>query len=264
MRELRDGYRSHLTGQPVPQPELPIQYADFAAWQRQWLQGERLEAELLYWRRQLAAAPMQLDLPFDRPRQAVPSSRGGRRTRALGRSLTGALSRLAERQGATLFMTLLAAFQALLARYTGQERIVVGSPVAGRNRAEIEGLIGFFVNSLVLPADLTGDPTFAQILDRVRGMALDAYTFQELPFEKLVEALQPERDRSRSPLFQVMFALESDAGPAAEASLSVSPFPASTATSAFTNSCTSAQASGPAVRENPERTGRLPRTGQTR
>ncbi|HVG06916.1 MAG TPA: amino acid adenylation domain-containing protein [Thermoanaerobaculia bacterium] len=232
-RELRELYAAFAAGRPSPLPELPLQYADFAVWQRRSLDGRATAALVDRWRERFGTELPVLSLPTERPRPPVQTNPGAYRALALPPELSAESRRLARRSGATLFMTLLAAFQALLARYTGQERIVVGSPVAGRDRAEIEGLIGFFVNSLVLPADLTGDPTFAQILDRVRGMALDAYAFRELPFDKLVEALQPERDRSRSPLFQVMFALESDAGPAAEAPLAVSPFPASTATSQF-------------------------------
>ena len=198
-------YHSFSTGQPSPLPELPIQYADFAHWQRQWLQGEVLEAQLSYWKKQLAGAPPSLELPTDRPRPAVQTFHGARQSLVLPKSLTEALKGLSRREGVTLFMTLLAAFKVLLCRYTGQEDIVVGTPIAGRNRAEIEPLIGFFINTLVLRTDLSGDPSFRELLRRVREVALGAYDHQELPFEKLVEELQPERDLSRTPLFQVFF-----------------------------------------------------------
>jgi amino acid adenylation domain-containing protein len=204
-KEIGSLYYSFSTGQPSALPELPIQYADFAHWQRQWLQGEVLEAQLSYWRKQLVGAPPALELPTDRPRPAVQTFQGARQSIVLPKSLTEALKGLSRQEGATLFMTLLAAFKILLSRYTGQQDIVVGSPIAGRNRAEIEGLIGFFINTLVLRTDLSGDPSFRELLRRVREVALGAYDHQELPFEKLVEELQPERDLSRTPLFQVFF-----------------------------------------------------------
>jgi len=207
IRELAVFYTAFHTNQPAPLPELPIQYADFAHWQRQWLQGDVLESQLSYWRRQLAEVPV-LDLPTDRPRPGVQSYRGARQNLALSASLTASLEALSQHEGVTLFMTLLAAFQTLLYRYTGQEDIAVGSAIANRNRSELEGLIGFFVNSLVLRVNLAGNPTFRQLLGRVRQVALEAYAHQDLPFEKLVEELQPERDLSRNPLFQVVFALQ--------------------------------------------------------
>ncbi|MCP4661664.1 MAG: amino acid adenylation domain-containing protein, partial [bacterium] len=167
--------------------ELPVQYADFACWQRQWLKGEVLERELAYWKRQLGTAPQRTELPCDRPRPAVQSFRGSSRPAVLPRDLSTALAALARRQGVTLFMTLLAGFQTLLARHTGQDDGSVGSPIAGRNRKEIEGLIGFFVNTLVLRSDLRRDPSFCELLTQVRQVALDAYAHQNLPFERLVE-----------------------------------------------------------------------------
>ncbi|HOR01588.1 MAG TPA: amino acid adenylation domain-containing protein, partial [Anaerolineae bacterium] len=209
LRELGALYAACAAGRPSPLPPLPVQYADYAAWQRERLAGEALEQQLAYWRQQLAGAPPTLDLPTDRPRPATQSFHGAHRAFALPDALAQALSALSRGEGATLFMTLLAAFQALLARYTGEENLCVGSPIAGRNRAEIEGLIGFFVNTLVLRADLSGNPSFRELLRQVRATTLGAYNHQDLPFEMLVDALQPERDLSRTPLVQVMFDLES-------------------------------------------------------
>ncbi|MDQ3942480.1 MAG: condensation domain-containing protein, partial [Actinomycetota bacterium] len=206
-RELAALYEAFSTGEPSPLAELPIQYVDYTVWQRQWLAGEVLDEQLGYWKRQLADVSA-LQLPTDRPRPAVQTHRGARQELMLPGPLTEALKDLSRREGATLFMVLLAAFQALLARYSGQEDIAVGTPIAGRNRAETEGLIGFFVNTLVLRTDLSGDPTFRELLGRVRETTLEAYAHQDLPFEKLVEELEPQRDLSRTPLFQVMFALQ--------------------------------------------------------
>ena len=207
-RELSVLYRAFVKGEPSPLADLPIQYADFAAWQRNWLSGEVLETQLSYWRKQLEGAPAVLNLPTDRPRPARQSYRGARQSIDLSLELTQGLKTLSHREGVTLYMTLLAAFQILLHRYTGQDDIVVGSPIANRNRIEIEGLIGFFVNTLVLRANFTGNPTFTALLAQVRETALDAYAHQDLPFEKLVEELRPERDLSRSPLFQAMFVFQ--------------------------------------------------------
>ena len=209
-REISALYAAFSRGEGSPLPELPVQYADFAAWQRQWMQGEVLEQQLAYWRRALADAP-GLALPMDRPRPALPSYRGGRVTFELDEALTRALKELSRRETATLFMTLLAAFQVLLYRYTGQEDLVVGVPVAGRRRPELETLIGFFVNTLVLRGDLSGDPSFRGYLRRVRERALEAYAHQDVPFEKLVEELVPNRDPSRNPLFQAAFAFHNTA-----------------------------------------------------
>ncbi|MBI3947384.1 MAG: amino acid adenylation domain-containing protein [Armatimonadetes bacterium] len=189
-------------------PELPVQYADYAVWQREWLQGEALEAQLAYWRRQLGGELPALDLPFARPRPGVQSFRGGTCKENLPPALVARLEDLGRREGATLFMVLLAGFQALLSRYTGMEDIVVGTPIAGRSRTELEGILGFFVNTLALRTDLSGDPSFRGLLARVREVSLGAFEHQDLPFEKLVEALHPERDMSRNPLFQVSFALQ--------------------------------------------------------
>ncbi len=214
--ELWTLYEAFLAGLPSPLAELPLQYPDFAAWQRQALDGKTVEALLEEWKRKLGTEAPALRLPTDRPRPAVQTYPGGHRSAQLPAALSQDLHGLSQRSGVTLFMTLLGAFQALLHRYTGQERIVVGSPVAGRNRPELEGLIGFFVNTLVLPGDFSPEPsgglTFRQVLERTRDMALAAYDGQDLPFEKLVEALQPVRDKSRGPLFQVMFLLGQDAG----------------------------------------------------
>lgn len=207
-REVSVLYNAFSAGQPSPLSELALQYADFAMWQRQWLQGEVLENQLSYWRSQLAGAPSAIDLPTDRPRPAAQTYRGATQSIVLGWNLSEGLKELSRRAGTTLFMTLLAAFNTLLYRYTGQDDIVVGSPIAGRTRTEVEGLIGLFVNTLALRTDLSGDPSFRELLGRVREVALEAYAHQDLPFEKLVEELQPERDLSRSPLFQVMFVLQ--------------------------------------------------------
>lgn len=207
IRELGLLYTALLTKQPAPLPPLPIQYADFAHWQRSWLQGAVLETQLAYWRQQLADLPV-LNLPTDRPRPTVQGYRGAIQPLKLSKAITQSLQTLSQQAGATLFMTVLTAFQILLWRYTGQEDIVVGSPIANRNRQELESLIGFFVNSLVLRTDLAGNPTVRSLLERVRQMTLAAYDHQDVPFEKLVEELHPDRDLSRNPLFQVVFALQ--------------------------------------------------------
>ncbi|HLL71284.1 MAG TPA: amino acid adenylation domain-containing protein, partial [Pyrinomonadaceae bacterium] len=208
IREVATLYEAYTRGQASPLPELPIQYADYAHWQREWLEGERLDAQLSYWRKQLAGSPALLELPTDRPRPPVQSHRGASVPFTLSRSLTENLQQLSRREGATLFMTLLAGFQTLLARYAETQDVAVGTPIAGRSRAELEGLIGFFVNALVLRTDLSGDPTFIELLGRVREVTLGAYAHQDVPFEKLVEELQPARELSHAPLFQVMFTLQ--------------------------------------------------------
>jgi amino acid adenylation domain-containing protein/non-ribosomal peptide synthase protein (TIGR01720 family)/FkbM family methyltransferase len=207
VRELAILYPAFAEGRPSPLPELPIQYADFALWQRQSLTGDFRERQLSYWREQLSELPV-VQLPADRPRPAMQSFRGARYLFGMPEPVAGALRTLSASEGATLFMTLLGAFQVLLSRYCGLEDIAVGSPIAGRTRSETEGLIGFFVNSLVLRTDLSGDPSFRELLRRVREVALEAYAHQDLPFEMLVEELHPARDPSRDPLFQVMFALQ--------------------------------------------------------
>ncbi len=188
--------------------QLPIQYADFAVWQREWLQGEVLENQLNYWQEQLQSASILLELPTDYPRPAVRSLRGDSYTFQICLELTAALKRLSQQSGCTLFMTLLAAFQTLLYRYTGNEDIVVGTSIANRNYPEIEGLIGFFVNTLALRTDLSENPTFEELLNRVREVSLGAYAHQDLPFEQLVDSLQLQRSLSYTPLFQVMFVLQ--------------------------------------------------------
>ena len=208
VREIAALYPAFLAGRPSPLAEPPVQYADFAVWQRRWLRGEVLDGEIAWWRRQLAGLPPLLELPADRPRPAVRSYRGATRPVRLPAGLTRRLEALARSAGATLFMVLLAGFQALLARLSGQDDLAVGSPVAGRNRIEIEGLIGFFVNTLVLRGDLRGSPPFRELLDRARETALAAYTHQDVPFERLVEELAPERSLAYMPLFQVMLALQ--------------------------------------------------------
>jgi FkbH-like protein len=209
VRELTVLYQAFLDERPSPLPALSIQYVDFADWQRQQLQGEVLEEQLDYWNRQLEGSLPVLELPTDRPRPAIQQSdRGARENVAIPKQLLTELKQLSSKQECTLFMTLLAAFQVLLYRYSGQEDICIGSPIANRNRLEIEPLIGFFVNTLVLHGNLAGNPTFIDFLARVRQTSLDAYTHQDLPFEKLVEELQPERNLSYHPIFQVMFILQ--------------------------------------------------------
>jgi len=208
-RELSVLYEAFSAGKPSLLPELPIQYADFAHWQRRWLQGEVLETPLAYWKQQLDGGLPVLELPTDQPRPAVQTFRGAVQSFVLSSDLTERLQALNRQEDVTLFTTLLAAFKTLLYRYTGQEDIIVGSPVANRSRVETEGLIGFFVNTLVLRTDLSGKPTFQELLGRVREVTLEAHAHHDLPFEKLVEELQPERDLSRNPLFQVMFAFQS-------------------------------------------------------
>ncbi|MEH1791282.1 amino acid adenylation domain-containing protein [Nostoc sp.] len=207
VQELQALYNAYSQGQPSLLLPLPIQYADYAIWQRQWLQGEVLQNHLSYWEKQLANAPTFLPLPTDRSRPAVQTFNGSYQVFTLSVELTQRLLQLSQQQGATLFMTLLAAYNTLLYRYTGQEDILVGTPIAGRDRTELEGLIGFFVNTLVMRTNLAENPTFNELLPRIREMALSAYSHQDLPFEMLVEALQPERDLSHTPLFQVMFVL---------------------------------------------------------
>jgi amino acid adenylation domain-containing protein len=208
MRELASLYQAFTQNQPSPLPSLSIQYADFASWQRQWLQGEVFDTQLAYWREQLRDLPALLRLPTHYPRPGVQRFQGERYVFQLPQPLSLAVRVLSQREGVTLFMTLLAAFQLLLARYSGQDDIVVGTPISNRTRTEIEPLIGCFVNTLVLRTRLSGEPTVRELLQRVREMVLGAYAHQDLPFEQIVEALQPKRDPSRNPLFQVMFELQ--------------------------------------------------------
>jgi NRPS condensation-like uncharacterized protein len=208
IREVAALYTAYRAGRPSPFEELPIQYADFAHWQRQWLQGDALERQLSYWRQQLAGAPTVLELPAARPRPAVQTFRAAKQKVELSREVTEGLKALGRQTGVTLFMSLLAAFDVLLYRYGGQTDLLIGTPIANRNRLETEALIGFFINTLVLRIDLSGDPTFIEVLQRVREVSFEAYAHQEMPFEKLVEELQPDRSQNHSPLFQVMFVLQ--------------------------------------------------------
>ncbi len=207
MQEVATLYPTFVEAKPIPLAELPIQYADFAVWQRQWLQGEVLREQLDYWRQQLARLK-PLELPADHPRPPVQSFRGARRFFSFPAEIANELRALSQREGVTLYMTLLAAWQTLLHRYTSQNEIVVGTDIANRNRRELESLIGFFTNQLVLRADFSGNPTFKELLRRVREVTLGAYAHQDLPFEKLVEVLHLERTFDRNPLFQVMFVFQ--------------------------------------------------------
>ncbi len=206
-RELASLYEAFSNGKPSPLPELPIQYGDFTVWQKEWLQGRRLEKQLGFWKEKLRGF-VTLELPTDKPRLPMQTFDGARHTVHLPHELIESLQSLSRSEGATLFMTLLTAFQSLLHRYTGQDDIVVGTPSANRNYTEIEDLIGFFVNTLVMRTNVSGNPVLRDLLKRVRKDSLDVYAHQDLPFEKLVEALQPERDQSRNPIFQVLFALQ--------------------------------------------------------
>jgi amino acid adenylation domain-containing protein/non-ribosomal peptide synthase protein (TIGR01720 family) len=236
-QELSALYQAYCAGQPSPLPELPIQYADFARWQRNWLQGEVLETQLAYWKEQLSGSPPVLELPTDRPRPAVQGYRGNHTSFTLPEDLIKQIKALCQQEGVTLFMALLAAFQTLLYRYSGQEDISVGTPIANRNRAEIEGLVGFFVNTLVLRTDLSGDPSFRDLLKQVRQVALGAYAHQDVPFEMVVDALEPKRNLSYSPLFQVMFALQNmpatSAQPISDTGLTLSPVEVHSGTAKF-------------------------------
>ncbi|MGH9334536.1 MAG: condensation domain-containing protein, partial [Vicinamibacteria bacterium] len=205
MRELQALYRAFTEGEASSLPALGLQYADYAAWQRERLKGEVLSDQLSYWRTRLQGIPSALDLPTDRPRPRRATHRGGKVERRLSESLTRSLRDLSQKEGATLFMTLLAAWKLLLSRYTGETDIAVGTPIANRERAELESLIGFFLNTLVLRTDLSGDPSFEELVAREREVCLGAYAHQELPFESLLEELQPERDLGRTPFFQVFF-----------------------------------------------------------
>ncbi|MBD6618577.1 amino acid adenylation domain-containing protein [Komarekiella sp. 'clone 1'] len=208
LRELSTLYAAFSTNQLFGLPELPIQYADFTIWQRDRIQGKFLATNLNYWKQQLSGELSILQLPTDRPRPTVTTFAGAKQYFTLSTALTDALKQLSQREDATLFMSLLAAFNILLYRYTDQEDILIGSPIANRNRAELEGMLGLFVNTLVLRNNLSGNPSFRELLHRVREVTLNAYAHQDLPFEILVEELQPERDLSRNPLYEVMFVLQ--------------------------------------------------------
>ncbi|HYR10458.1 MAG TPA: condensation domain-containing protein, partial [Longimicrobium sp.] len=230
-RELSALYEAFRRGAPSPLAELAVQYADYAVWQRTHLRGEVLERQMAWWKARLAGAPALLELPTDRPRPVIQSYRGALEPLRLDRTLVDRLHALARAEGATLYMVLLGAFQALLSRWSGSGDVVVGSPIAGRTRAETEGLIGFFINTLALRTHLSGDPSFRGLLRRVREATLGAYEHQELPFEKLVAELQPERSLSHPPVFQASFVLQThDDGIAALAGLEarIVPVPAET------------------------------------
>jgi hypothetical protein len=205
IREVSVLYAAYSQEQETSLSSLPIQYADFAQWQRQKLHGEALEEALSYWRKQLDDCPPLLRLPLDRPRQPHQRMRGASQTMMLPVGLTERLNSFSRSEHVTLFMTLLAAFKVLLYRYTRQTDIIVGTTVANRNQIELEGLIGFFVNTLVLRTDLSGEPSFRELLQRLREVTLGAYTHQEIPFEKLVDELQPDRAAGQTPFFQVVF-----------------------------------------------------------
>jgi amino acid adenylation domain-containing protein len=223
--EVASHYQTFSTGVPSRLPDLSIQYSDFAAWQRSWLHGEVLESQLDYWQRQLAGASPVLALPTDRPRPAVQRFRGASQSFLVPAALTEGLKRLTQNYKATLFTTITAALQTLLHVYTNQNDISIGAPVVNRSRSELEELIGFFVNTLVLRTDFSDDPSFAELLGRVRETVFDAQAHQDVPFEKLVEVLQPERDLSHAPLFQVAFSLDNTpANVGTVPALSFSPF----------------------------------------
>lgn len=207
-REMTAFYEAFASGAPSSLPDLPVQYADFAVWQREYLQGEVLDEQLAYWKKQLANVPPVLELPADRPRAEFGNFSGARVTFELDKELTQQLRKLNQREGVTLFMVLLAAFAALLSRYTGQPDIVIGTAIANRNRDETEPLIGFFINMLAMRTDLSGNPTFLELLKRVKQMTLGAYQHQDVPFEQIIEMLQPQRSFNYTPLYQVEFTLQ--------------------------------------------------------
>ncbi|RUA17341.1 MAG: non-ribosomal peptide synthetase, partial [Clostridia bacterium] len=227
-------YDAFVKDRPDPLPLPPIQYPDFAVWQRNWMQGEVMETQLDFWRKQLSGAPPLLELPTDRPRPPVQTFRGDYLTFHLPDDIGPAFANLARKEGVTLFMAMLAAFDVLLYRYSGQDDISIGAPISGRTNRATENIIGFFVNTLVLRTDLSGDPKFRQLLQRVRNTALDAYAHQDIPFEMVVETVQPERKLSQSPLFQVMFALQNVASEAQVVSdLRIAPIDAHSGTAKF-------------------------------
>ncbi|MEJ2140408.1 MAG: condensation domain-containing protein [Gammaproteobacteria bacterium] len=212
LQELAQYYAARCREKTAQLPELGIQYADFAAWQREWLQGPELERQAAFWRNKLADAPPLLELPTDKPRPAVQTYVGDHLAVTVDVELTRQLRGTAQAMGVSMFMLLQAAFNVLLARYSGTDDIVVGTPIAGRQHGELEPLIGLFLNTLVLRNDLSGNPPFAELVDSVRKSTLAAYDHQDLPFEKLVDELRPERQLSYSPVFQVMFNLRAQGG----------------------------------------------------
>lgn len=232
IQELVTLYEAYSNGRQSPLPELPIQYTDFALWQMQWLQGERLEKLLSYWTKQLAGPLPSLQLPEDWPRPGIQTARGANAALSLTKRMTEGLNRLSREQGATLFMTLLAAFKALLHRYTGQDDIIVGTPVANRSRTETHELIGVFINMLALRTKIADDASFLGLLGRVREVCLEAFSHEDLPFERLVEELQPERDTSRHPIFQAMIVHQNATDESVNlAGLKLTPLPVGTETS---------------------------------
>jgi acyl carrier protein len=233
IQEIQSLYEAFASGRPSPLRDLPIQYKDFSIWQREYLTGDVLESRLAYWRQQLCGELSLLSLPSDRARPAVQSFRGATMSRTLSRELSQTLRTLSGERGTTFFMTLLSAFNVLMYRYSGQRDLLVGTPVANRNRSEVEGLIGLFVNTLVLRTDLSGDPTFLSLLDRVREVVLGAYANQDMPFDLLVDALHRDRDVSHMPLFQVMFSLNDQAPRLNMAGLTVYPMPVGSKTAKF-------------------------------
>lgn len=233
-RELSFFYNNFVTERAAVAPMPPIQYADYAAWQHEWMETPAMPSQLDFWKAYLADAPPLLELPSDHARPASQSFRGGRATRLLRKSLAEKLKQLSHAENATLFMTLLTAFKILLQRYTRQDDLIVGSPIAGRNRLELEGVMGFFVNTLPLRTDLSGDPTFREALARVRKNTLDGYAHQDLPFERIVEEVQPERNPRYSPLVQTMFMLQTNEAKNFKLpGLSIEPIALDTGTSKF-------------------------------
>ncbi|MBE9209303.1 AMP-binding protein [Nostoc sp. LEGE 06077] len=216
IQELATVYQALLKGKPSPLPQLPIQYADFAYWQRQWLQQEVLKTQLNYWQQQLSNSTPLLKLPTDRPRPSVQTFIGKKHTLTLPQNLSAVVKDFSQKEGVTVFMTFLATFQTLLHSLSHQEDIIVGSPVAGRNQTKTQGLIGFFINTLVLRTNLSGNPTFRELLGRVKKVSIEGYAHQDVPFEKLVEELQPKRNLSYNPLFQVMFIFQNTGIPSIE------------------------------------------------
>ena len=243
-QELSSMYWAYSNNAHASIEKLPTQYSDYSVWQRDWLQGENLDTQLSYWRKQLADV-ISFNLPINRPRPAFQSDRGGKQFISIPRKICDQIESLSRQEGVTVFMTLLAAFQILLHRHTGQDDIPVGTPVAGRKRPETDGLIGLFVNTLVITADLTGNPTVKEFLARVRRVALDGYNHQDLPFERLVQELNPERDLSRNPLFQVMFAFHDSSEPSLKLpNIQVRHVPAASEIAKFDLSATVTEANG--------------------
>ena len=212
IREIGALYKAYLLGQESPLSELPIQYADYAKWQRQYLTDKVLEKHLAYWKKQLSGPLPALDLPAAHARPLVPSYRGANKSFSLSAELSAALKSLSRQEGVTLYMTLLAAFKTLLYGYTAQEDIIIGTPVANRNRAEIEPLIGFFINMLPMRTDLSGNPRFRELLKQVKDVVLDGYAHQDLPFEELIKEIRPERSTMEMPLFNVVLGVQNIRG----------------------------------------------------